>query len=374
MTTKALIIEDDPLIAEDVGDILTSLGHTYDYADCLETARARLAAERYAYYLVDLEIPVRTGRGLPRIQNGENLLEEIAQRFAGRKPPVIVITAHGRDGPDLAVEVMKKGALDFITKPFPTTGNTLDKKITEVLARSRPPSPLRQSAPEHVGEPTPFLGGDLVFFAERVELCGIKVCGGPRNGQIRKVLDILRQKNASGKYPAYSGTELADEIGAHGGQNGIAGCIRNFRTNVTRVLREEASMLCGPHDVIQSGGAGYRLAEWITVRNGEPGSAGSSPAGQTPGNVHDARTDNGDLGHDLDHEQDHDLDHAAPGERRRAWIIARLRAGQQLRVPAIARGLKCSAATAKRELEVLKSQGRIEFVGSARTGFYRLKA
>lgn len=53
--------------------------------------------------------------------------------------------------------------------------------------------------------------------------------------------------------------------------------------------------------------------------------------------------------------------------------LAELRDGKQLRVPAIAQGLKCSTATVKRELEALKSQGRIEFVGSTRTGFYRLK-
>jgi predicted ArsR family transcriptional regulator len=46
--------------------------------------------------------------------------------------------------------------------------------------------------------------------------------------------------------------------------------------------------------------------------------------------------------------------------------------GRKLRVPAISKGLDCSARTARRELAALKAEGLIEFVGAPKTGYYRL--
>lgn len=364
---KALVIDDDSEIAETVRDILTSLGHRFDHADSFETARTRLDADEYAYYLVDLEIPVRAGRGLPRIQNGENLIEEINRRAGERKAPIIVMTAHGRDGPDLAVEVMKKGAMDFITKPFPTNGNTLDKKISEALARSCPPTPGRRAAPGSTRVPTPYCGGDLVFFAGRVELCGVKVCGGPGSGQIRRILDLLSATKPNGKCVALSGDELAAKIKCEAGQNGIASCIRRFRQQVADLLMKEANVVCGQQDVIQSGGAGYRLAEKIRVIDGQK--VGSGPEGNSNGPVGTHGTGCGTVASDAVTVGDDDTD----AERRQAWILSELGKGRRLKVPAIAAGLRCSPRTVKRDLEILKNQGRVEFVGPARTGHYRLK-
>jgi DNA-binding NtrC family response regulator len=117
-----------------VADILDSLGHKYVQARSQEDARRLIAAKRYSYYLLDLELPVRTDRGFPRIQTGENLLGEIVNRQGEEKAPIIVMTGHGLYRPDLAVRVMKKGAVDYVKKPFPSTGNTLDRAILEVLS------------------------------------------------------------------------------------------------------------------------------------------------------------------------------------------------------------------------------------------------
>ncbi len=40
----------------------------------------------------------------------------------------------------------------------------------------------------------PFDGGSMVFHEDRVELCGIDICSGPRSKTNRRVLDLLRQK------------------------------------------------------------------------------------------------------------------------------------------------------------------------------------
>jgi hypothetical protein len=38
-----------------------------------------------------------------------------------------------------------------------------------------------------------FSGGEIVFFADRVELCGVDICSGPRSRTKRRILDLLRQ-------------------------------------------------------------------------------------------------------------------------------------------------------------------------------------
>jgi len=57
---------------------------------------------------------------------------------------------------------------------------------------------------------------------------------------------------------------------------------------------------------------------------------------------------------------------------RQAWILQRLAAGDQLKAPAVAKQFDCSRKTALRDLQALKDEGQIEYVGAARTGNYRL--
>jgi FixJ family two-component response regulator len=267
MTYEALVIDDDPAILEAVADILDSLGHKYDQARSQEDARRLLAAKRYSYYLLDLELPVRTDRGLPRIQTGENLLGEIVKLRGPEKAPIIVMTGHGLDCPDLAVQVMKNGAVDYVKKPFPPTGNTLDRAILEALA---PPKQKHKGAPTGAPDrgsrtPTPFTGGEMVFFPARVTLCGRTVVEG--RTRMRRILEVLREKRGNGKFVAYSGAKLAAKLGATGGQNAIAETVKAFRNTVTEQL-ESAGFVCGREDVLLSRGTGYRLAESIMVRAG----------------------------------------------------------------------------------------------------------
>jgi predicted ArsR family transcriptional regulator len=50
-----------------------------------------------------------------------------------------------------------------------------------------------------------------------------------------------------------------------------------------------------------------------------------------------------------------------------------LRKGEKLRAPAIAARLGCAARTIKRELDALRVEGLIEFVGPSKTGFYQIR-
>jgi hypothetical protein len=112
----------------------------------------------------------------------------------------------------------------------------------------------------------PFRGGDLVFYANRVELLGRTILRIRSDTKAHKVLRLLAKKLPNGKYVSYSGKDLAAQVDRRCGQNSVAGWIRNLRQSVRKVLEGEGYR----HergDVIQSGGRGYRFNPWIEVRN-----------------------------------------------------------------------------------------------------------
>lgn len=353
MTYRALVIDDDSNIIEVVSDIVESLGHKYDAAQSQEGARKLLDKNQYSYILLDLEIPVHTGRGLPRIQNGQNMLAEIIERF-GKQVPVIIMTGHGRNGPELAVEMMKAGAIDYVTKPFPTTGKTIDKAILEALEQTGQPRKQRSTSRRtraHV-EPRPFEGGELIVYSNRVEICGVDI---PVAGLVRKTLDALKAKRDSGKYVAYSGEDLAKLTKCRRGQNGISEAVRDFRNRSIELLRDEANIVCERQDIIQSGGPGYRFNEWITVCE-----ASGTKVGTDRGtNVTNRGTKGG-------------TNVTKPNERQR-WILDQLEKGVKVQIGTVTSHFNCSVRTAKRDLAQLKEWGRIEFVGPPRTGHYQLR-
>jgi len=83
---------------------LDAEGLTVNSARKLAEARNLLAAERYDYALVDLHLP--DGLGLALLREGA----------FSENTNVVVMTAYG--GIADAVEAMRMGASDFLTKPF----------------------------------------------------------------------------------------------------------------------------------------------------------------------------------------------------------------------------------------------------------------
>ncbi|MCL2648725.1 MAG: response regulator [Phycisphaerales bacterium] len=369
MNHKALVIEDDPTIAQEVADILASLEHGHDFASDQETARQRIETNGYDYVLLELEIPIRQGSGLSRVQNGINLLDQIRASSHMRHTPIIVMTDHGSDGPKLAVRLMKKGAVDFVNKPF--KDGALDRAILDALGRKQDRrSPLPLTAPKQ------FDGGTMTFFPKTVELCGIRiVASSGRANLIWRILDTLRKKRDNGKYIAYEGSELAKLVKCRGGQNGVAGAIRDFRTNVTTLMQDELDVTVGRQDVIRSGGQGYRLADWIETKTAGENENAVAPqknlqchlqchADRGTVNIHHG-TANGPVNGTVN-----DDDGTA---NRRGQIIEQIRLGTNTKAPAIANAIGCSLRTVKRDIEALKAEGAIIFDGPAKTGRYRLQ-
>ena len=117
-----LVADDDSDIREILRDALSGLGTRIvtaaDGQECLD----RIDSVAPEVVLLDIEMPIKSGL---------DVLKELRQR--GRDTPVIMITAYG--SVERAVESMKQGAYDFITKPFDLDHIALT--VAKALERAR---------------------------------------------------------------------------------------------------------------------------------------------------------------------------------------------------------------------------------------------
>ena len=105
MKTLVLLVEDDPDITVILSDRLKAMGYDVIAASDGETALDATAQNSPGLLLLDIELPRMSG--LDVLKRVHQISPEI---------PVIVMTAHGTIA--RAVEAMKEGAVDFITKPI----------------------------------------------------------------------------------------------------------------------------------------------------------------------------------------------------------------------------------------------------------------
>lgn len=99
-----LIVDDEPDIRALVEIALSRMGLRTDSAATLAEARERLAAQRFDLCITDMRLPDG---------NGVSLVGEIQKLYP--HTPVAVITAYGNA--EAAVESLKAGAFDFVSKP-----------------------------------------------------------------------------------------------------------------------------------------------------------------------------------------------------------------------------------------------------------------
>src|SRR4051794_31340691 len=106
---SVLVVDDEPMLAEELADGLREEGFEVDTVNSAIAALAALRADPGIGVLVsDIRMPGGTGLSLA----AEVLGKEPEARARG----VILITAHG--SMDQAVEAMRSGVSDFLTKPF----------------------------------------------------------------------------------------------------------------------------------------------------------------------------------------------------------------------------------------------------------------
>ena len=107
---RILAADDQPHILEAIELLLRPEGYVVDTAKSPAAVRESLACESYDAVLIDLNYTRDTTSG----QEGLDLLSQIVSFDSNL--PVIVMTAWGNVG--LAVEAMRRGARDFIQKPW----------------------------------------------------------------------------------------------------------------------------------------------------------------------------------------------------------------------------------------------------------------
>lgn len=119
---RALIVEDECLIAEELDEILKSISCDSIIVDNKREALAVLQSEKVCFILLDLEIKCEPDSIKGHTEHGSSLLREIRRTHADHPGlcywlPILIVSGFAREFP-AAIEVMKDGANDFIQKPF----------------------------------------------------------------------------------------------------------------------------------------------------------------------------------------------------------------------------------------------------------------
>ncbi len=118
MREKLLIIDDERMILELTSMVLTSRGFDVSVVDNAPDSYALIEREQPAVVLLDYMMPK---------VNGLDALKEIRTRF----PETYVIMFTGKGSEEIAVELMKAGASDYILKPF--SNAKLVERIENIL-------------------------------------------------------------------------------------------------------------------------------------------------------------------------------------------------------------------------------------------------
>jgi DNA-binding NtrC family response regulator len=102
---QILVVDDEEGLREIIVELLTLEGFEVESAATAEDAREKLSRTAYDVLVTDLMLPG---------QSGVELMEETLARY----PETIVIMMTGYGTIETAVEAMKKGAYDYLSKPF----------------------------------------------------------------------------------------------------------------------------------------------------------------------------------------------------------------------------------------------------------------
>lgn len=132
---RILVVDDKELMRDGVATMLSRKGHSVVAASDARLALARIAEKRPDCVVTDLQMPGMSGL---------ELLAEI--RKLDPEIPIVLMTAFGTVA--TAVDAMRKGAFDYVTKPF--SGDELTMSVEKALehgALARENAVLKASLP-----------------------------------------------------------------------------------------------------------------------------------------------------------------------------------------------------------------------------------
>ena len=172
------LVEDDPIMGESLCDRFQLEGLAFDWHQ--SAADAMVAIEKHAYAVVISDIR------LPDMDGGEMFLRLRAAHRA--LPPFIFITGYGAI--DRAVELLKAGAADYITKPF-----DLEQLIEKTKALTGAFVPAAGSTRLGVSQAMRRIGEMLPRLAQHASTILISGESGVGKEHVAQALDRLARKS-----------------------------------------------------------------------------------------------------------------------------------------------------------------------------------
>lgn len=120
---RILVVDDEPVILDILRDILEFEGHSVEAVGDGLTALGRLAEQSFDVLLTDMKMPKLDGLELIRRARSDGV---------GEKLKIVLMTGFGTV--ETAVEAMKRGAFDYILKPFKPEDvvRLIDRALTEL--------------------------------------------------------------------------------------------------------------------------------------------------------------------------------------------------------------------------------------------------
>jgi DNA-binding NtrC family response regulator len=116
-----LVVDDEAIVRESIGDWLKSAGYQVQTAETGEEALELIKKQDFAFMILDIRLPGKSGI-------------DVLKEVKGIKPEIktVIITAFPSQG--LAEEVLGLGAVDYLIKPV--LPENLERIILETLAKS----------------------------------------------------------------------------------------------------------------------------------------------------------------------------------------------------------------------------------------------
>jgi two-component system nitrogen regulation response regulator GlnG len=177
--SRILVADDEHSIRFVLREVLEGAGHEVEEASSGDEARSRLASERFELAFLDIRMPGMTGL---------ELLDEI-RASTPEGPVVVIMTAQNTF--DHAIEAMKRGAFDYLTKPFDLAEvEALVEKAVKLRGLHREITDLRRQ----IG--TVFRSGEALVGSSAAMLGTLKTIGrvAPTEASV-----LIRGESGTGK-------------------------------------------------------------------------------------------------------------------------------------------------------------------------------
>jgi len=119
---RVLVVDDEAIVVNSIRKILTRKGYAIEEAFTCKDALAQVFTHDFDLVLLDMKMS--DGNGL-----------EVLQRIKAKRPDLRVVIVTGYASVDTAVEAIKKGASDYMPKPFtPEELYTMTSRVLDTTA------------------------------------------------------------------------------------------------------------------------------------------------------------------------------------------------------------------------------------------------